>query len=165
MAKKDQSAKKDQGVLVQKETMQPVSPFSEMERYFNEFLRNPFSMLSHPTMLAGMPKVTEMSPSVDIFEEGEEVVVKAEIPGVKKEDLDVTITENSLTISGEKKKEEKIDKKDFHRIERSYGSFCRSFRLPENVNSGKAKAVFNDGVLEVRMPRTQKIKQKKIEIG
>jgi len=145
--------------------MQPVSPFAEMEQYFDNFFRNPFSMLAHPLMSQGMPRMMEMSPSVDIFEDGDEVVVKAEIPGVKKEDLDVTITDNSLTISGEKKQEEKVEKKDFHRVERSYGSFSRSFRLPENVNGSKAKANFKDGLLEVRLPRTKEAKQKKIEIA
>ncbi len=93
------------------------------------------------------------------------MVVKADIPGVKKDDIDVTITENSLTISGERKQEKKIKEKDFHRIERSYGSFSRSFRLPENVNASKAKAEFKDGVLEVRLPKTKASKQKKIEIS
>ncbi|HEB68984.1 MAG TPA: Hsp20/alpha crystallin family protein [Desulfobulbus sp.] len=158
-------AKKEKGVLVKREEMQPVSPFAEMDRYFDTFFRNPFSMLSHPSMTQGMPKMMELSPSVDIFEDGDEVVVKAEIPGVKKDDLDVTITENSLTISGEKKQEDKVEKKDYHRVERSYGSFSRSFRLPENVNGSKAKANFKDGLLEVRLPRTKEAKEKKIEIA
>ena len=158
-------AKKDKGALVKREEMQPVSPFAEMEQYFDTFFRNPFSMPAHQLMSTGMPKIMEMSPSVDIFEDGDEVVVKAEVPGVKKEDLDVTITENSLTISGEKKQEEKVEKKDYHRVERSYGSFSRSFRLPENVNGAKAKAKFTDGLLEVRLPRTKEAKQKKIEIA
>jgi len=91
--------------------------------------------------------------------------VKAELPGIAKEDLKVTMTENTLTISGEKKKEEKVEKKDFHRIERSYGSFTRNFRLPDNVNGEKAKASFKDGVLEVRLPKTKATKEKKIAIA
>ncbi len=158
-------AKKEKAALVKREEMQPVFPFAEMEQYFDNFFRNPFSMPAHPLMSQGMPRMMEMSPSVDIFEDGDDVVVKAEIPGVKKEDLDVTITDNSLTISGEKKQEEKVDKKDFHRVERSYGTFSRSFRLPEDVNGSKAKANFKDGLLEVRLPRTKEAKQKKIEIA
>jgi len=158
-------AKKDQGALVQREEMQPVSPFAEMDKYFENFFRNPFSMLGGPMMSSAFPKAADITPSVDIFEDGDEVVVKADIPGVKKDDLDVTITENSLTISGERKQEKKIKEKDFHRIERSYGSFSRSFRLPENVNGAKAKAEFKDGVLEVRLPKTKGSKQKKIEIS
>ena len=157
-------AKKDQGALVQREEMQPVSPFAEMDKYFENFFRNPFSMLSGPLMAPGFPKGAEMVPSVDIFEDGDTVVVKADIPGVKKNDIDVTITENSLTISGERKQEKKVEEKDFHRIERSYGSFSRSFRLPENVNGEKAKAEFKNGVLEIRLPKVKASKQKKIDI-
>ncbi len=157
---------KKEGALVQREEMQPITPFAEMERYFENFFRNPFSLLSQP--LAGMPGLAKggmITPAVDIFEDGDDVVVKAEIPGIKKEDLDVTITENSLTISGEKKQEEEVKEKDYHRIERSYGSFSRSFRLPDNVKAGKAKANFKDGVLEIRLPKTKESKQKKIEIN
>jgi len=157
-------AKKEQGALVQREEMQPVSPFAEMDKYFENFFRTPFSMLSNPIMQSIMPKAVDMAPSVDIFEEGDDVVVKADIPGVKKNDLDVTITENSLTISGERKQEKKVKEKDYHRVERSYGSFSRSFRLPENVNGSKAKAEFKNGVLEVRLPKTKESKQKKVEI-
>ena len=157
-------AKKDEGTLVQREEMQPISPFAEMDKYFENVLRNPFSMLSGPMMQSIMPKAVEINPSVDIFEEGDEVVVKADIPGVKKADLDVTITENSLTLRGERKQEKKVKEKDYHRVERSYGSFSRSFRLPENVNGSKAKAEFKNGVLEVRLPKTKETKQKKIEI-
>jgi HSP20 family protein len=157
-------AKKDEGALVQREEMQPISPFAEMDKYFENFFRNPFSMLSNPIMQSIMPKAVDMGPSVDIFEEGDDVVVKADIPGVKKNDLDVTITENSLTISGERKQEKKVKEKDYHRVERSYGSFSRSFRLPENVNGSKAKAEFKNGVLEVRLPKTKESKQKKVEI-
>ncbi|HHD63525.1 MAG TPA: Hsp20/alpha crystallin family protein [Desulfobulbaceae bacterium] len=157
-------AKKDEGALVQREEMQPVSPFAEMDKYFENFFRNPFSMMSSSMLPSAFPKGIEITPSVDIFEEGDEVVVKADIPGVKKNDLDVTMTENSLTISGEKKQEKKVKEKDYHRVERSYGSFSRSFRLPENVNGSKAKAEFKDGVLEVRLPKTKESKQKKVEI-
>lgn len=157
-------AKKEKGALVQKQEMETVSPFTEMERYFDDFLRNPFSMLAHPLIKPSMTSM-DITPSVDIFEDGQEVVFKAEVPGVDKEDINVTITDNYLTISGEKKKEEKVEKKDYHRVERSYGSFSRRFRLPENVNGGKAKAKFKDGVLEVRMPKTKEGKQKKIEIS
>lgn len=158
--------KKEKTELVIKEETRPETPFGELERYFDRFFRYPFSLLTPPSW--GFPefaKLGEISPSVDIFEEGAEMVVKAEIPGIGKEDLNVAITEDTLTISGEKKHEEKIEKKDYHRIERSYGSFCRSFRLPDNVNGEKAKASFKDGVLEVRIPKSKETKQKKIQIS
>jgi len=160
MAKKNEKAE-----LVKKEETRPASYFDEMENYFDKFFRHPFSMMSHP-MWPGPAffKMDDISPSVDIFEEGDNVVVKAEIPGISKDDLNVSISENTLTLSGEKKQEEKVDKKNYHRVERSYGSFCRSFRLPANVNSNKVEASFKDGVLEIKMPKTEESKQKKITI-
>ncbi|MFP7754150.1 Hsp20/alpha crystallin family protein [Thermodesulfobacteriota bacterium B35] len=157
-------AKKEKGALVQKETMQPVSLFEDMDRYMEQFFRNPFSMLSSPLMTGGLTRMEGITPSVDIYDDGDDMVLKAEIPGIKKDDLDVTITDEAITISGEKKQEEKVDKENYHRIERRYGSFSRSFRLPDNVNAGKAKAEFKDGVLEVRIPKTKESKKKKIEI-
>lgn len=158
--------KKEKAELVTKEDTRPETYFGELERYLDRFFRHPFSMMTQPPWNFGdFPKPGAMSPSVDIFEEGNDMVVKAEIPGISKEDLNVSITEDSLTISGEKKQEEKVEKKDFHRVERSYGSFTRSFRLPDNVNGEKAKASFTDGVLEVRIPRTKEAKKKKIQIS
>lgn len=163
MAKK--SEKKE---LVSKEETRPdfFSSLGDVEHYFDRFFRHPFSMMMHPSAgFRDLPQFAGMSPSVDIFEEGGDMVVKADIPGIGKDDLNVSITENTLTISGEKKQEEKTEKKDFHRVERSYGSFCRSFRLPDNVNGEKAKAQFKDGVLEVRIPKTKESKVKKITIS
>lgn len=159
--------KKEKAELVTKEETRPDTSFGEMERYFDKFFRHPFSLMAPgwPFREFPFPKAGEISPSVDIFEEGGDMVVKAELPGIAKENLNVSITENTLTITGEKKQEEKVEKKNFHRIERSYGSFTRSFRLPDNVNGDKAKASFKDGVLEVRLPKTKETKQKKISIS
>jgi HSP20 family protein len=143
-----------------------LSPLSEIERYFDEIFHQPYSLLGQP--MWPRPQLAHqkmISPTVDIFEENKEVVVKAEIPGMKKSDISVDIGENSITISGEKKEEKEVDRKDYHRVECSYGSFCRSFRLPGNVISNKAKASFKNGVLEVRMPTTEKGKKKKIAIS
>jgi len=141
-----------------------LSPLGEMERWFEDFFRRPFPF-------GGLPRVSfsrmeEVTPSVDIFEDKNEVVVKAEIPGMKKEDLDITLTEDTISIAGEKKKEEKVEKKDYYHWECSNGSFARTFSLPAEVETGKAKAVFKDGVLEVRIPKTAEAmkKEKKIKI-
>ncbi len=75
---------------------------------------------------------------------------------MKKEEIDVKLSDNTITISGEKKKEEKVEKKDFYRMERSYGSFTRAFRLPSEVQADKVKAQFKDGILEIRVPPKQK---------
>jgi len=88
------------------------------------------------------------------------------LPGMNKEDIDVTLTHDTITISGEKKREKKIDKKDYHSIERSYGSFKRSFSLPSEVQTEKASAKFEHGLLEISIPKTEeaKTKEKKVMI-
>ncbi len=162
---KDKNKDKDKAELVIKKEPELVSPFTEMERYFDEILHQPFSLFRHPMWpRAQFPDTDVISPSVDIFEEGKEVVIKAEIPGIKKSDITIDISDNKMTISGEKKKETKVDRKDYHRVECSYGSFCRSFVLPDNVDSDKAKASFKDGVLEIRMPTSAQTKKKQISI-
>jgi HSP20 family protein len=139
------------------------SVFDEMDRLFGRFLGRRFGHMGWPRMW--WPEELEVPwPSVDIYDEKESVVVKAEIPGVRKEELEVNVTEDAVTISGEKKKEEKKEEKDYYRLERSYGSFRRSFPLPADVDSSKAKAKFKDGVLEVTIPKTEKAKKKEIKV-
>jgi HSP20 family protein len=134
--------------------------FQEMERRFEDIFRSPLSLLPSWMPRLRMPTIGEISPSVDIITEGDDIVVKAELPGMKKEDVDVHLTEDTITISGEKKKEEKVEKKDYYRYESSYGSFNRSFSLPSEVQTEKASAKFKDGVLEIRIPKTEEAKKK-----
>jgi len=155
-------AKQENGVLVHREKMQPVSSFDDIEKYFNSFFRTPFSLMANPMMVQG--KAPVLSPSMDIYDEANDIVIKAEVPGVGKDDIDISVDKNRLTISGEKKQESKVKEKNFHRMERTYGSFSRSFRLPDGVNADKAKAAFKDGILEIRIPRSGKAKARKIEI-
>ncbi|MEC4684398.1 MAG: Hsp20/alpha crystallin family protein [Nitrospirota bacterium] len=162
MAKKQESKE-----LVKSEPSRVLAPFEEVERWFEDVFRRPFSLLG-PSWLPRLrfPELEEIAPVVDIFEEGDNVVVKAELPGIKKEDVDVSLTDNSITISGEKKKEEKVEKKNYYRLERSYGSFTRTFRLPAEVQSDKAKAKFKDGILEIKVPKTEEAKkrEKKVKV-
>lgn len=97
---------------------------------------------------------------MDIFEDAGDIVLKAELPGMSKQDITVDLTDHIITISGEKKKEEKIEDKNFYRVERSYGAFTRSFELPSDVKADQVKAKFHDGVLEVRLPKTEEAKRK-----
>jgi HSP20 family protein len=94
-------------------------------------------------------------PAVDMFEEGDAIVLKAELPGLKKEEVEVEVTGDAVTISGTKEKEEKIEKKDYYRYERASGEFSRSVTLPVEVEAGKATAQLKDGVLEVRAPKKE----------
>ncbi len=159
-------AKKESRELVKAEPARRLSPFEEMEKRFDEFFRRPISLLG-ASWLPGlrMPGTEELSPTVDIFEDAGDVVVKVELPGMKKEDIDVTLTESSITISGEKKKEEKVEKKNYYRVERSFGSFTRSFNLPAEVQTARAKAQFKNGILEVRVPKTDEAKQKEKKLS
>lgn len=103
-------------------------------------------------------------PSVDVFEDADKVTVKAELPGMGKDDVEVNVSDGVITISGEKKKEEKVEKKDYYRLERSYGSFSRTVRLPSEIQSDKAEARFKDGVLEVTLPKTEQAKKKEVKV-
>ncbi|MCM8778982.1 MAG: Hsp20/alpha crystallin family protein [Candidatus Omnitrophica bacterium] len=103
---------------------------------------------------------------LDIHETKDALVIKADLPGIKKEEIDISLHGDILTIKGEKKKEEETKDKHTHRLERFYGSFQRSISLPSYVDTTKAKASYKDGVLEITIPKTEeaKPKEKKIEI-
>ena len=108
--------------------------------------------------------VSQWTPLVDISEDANEYLVKAELPELKKEDVKVSVENDELTISGERKSEKEEKGKKFHRIERSYGSFLRSFTLPESVSGEKVVAEFKDGLLSVHLPKDEKAKPKLIEV-
>lgn len=159
-------AKQEPKELTKTEPSRAISPFDTMERWFEEAFRRPLSLLG-PSWLPRLraTEVEEAIPSVDIFEEGDNVVVKAELPGIKKEDIDVSMTDNVISISGEKKREEKVERKNYYREERSYGSFTRSFRLPAEVQTDKAKASFKEGVLEIRILKTEEAKKREKKVS
>jgi HSP20 family protein len=108
--------------------------------------------------------VADWVPSVDVSETDGEYQIKAEIPDVKKEDVKVTLADGVLTIQGERKHEKEEKGKKYHRVERSYGSFARSFTLPDLVDEEKVKAEFKDGVLNLQLPKSEKAKPKAIEV-
>lgn len=109
-------------------------------------------------------KVAEWAPLVDITEDDKEYLIKAELPEVKKEEVKVTVEDGVLTISGERKYEKEEKGKKYHRIERAYGSFMRSFTLPEDADDQKVAGEFKDGVLKVHVPKSEKAKPKKVEV-
>ena len=103
-------------------------------------------------------------PAIDLFEEKDEIVVKAELPGMAKENIEVNLTDHTLTIKGEKKKEEEIKEENYFRAERAYGSFLRTLELPADVHADKVKASFKNGILEVRLPKTEEAKTKEVKV-
>ena len=104
------------------------------------------------------------APIVDIEEDNENITVRAEIPGMKKEDIKVSVQGNMLTISGERKHESEVKNKTFHRVERSYGKFSRMITLPTDVDSDKVKATYKDGILNISLPKPEAFKPKHIDV-
>lgn len=143
--------------LVRWRPMRDMLPFQrEMARMFNEFF-------GEPTAVSDVFE-RDWVPAVDIFEKDDEVNLVAELPGLSKEDVDISIENGTLTLSGEKKRESEVEDDNYHRIERAYGRFQRSFSLPAAIDPKKVKAVFKDGVLTINLGKKEEAKPKKIEI-
>ena len=104
------------------------------------------------------------SPAVDIFETPDSIVMKAELPGVRRENIDIQVRENTLTLKGERKFEREVKDENYLRMERSYGTFQRAFSLPAVIQQDKIKAVLKDGVLEVSMPKAEEAKPQQVKI-
>ncbi len=140
-------------------------PFLELEdvsKHLNRiFGRTPARIEPDRELLT----MADWTPSVDISETDTAYMIKGEIPGVDRENVKVTIEDGMVTISGERKQEKEEKDKKFHRIERSYGSFMRSFRLPDNVDESAVKAEFKDGMINVTLPKSGKTKAKLINVA
>jgi HSP20 family protein len=111
------------------------------------------------------PALTAWAPNVDIRETPNELVLEADLPGLEEKDLDVRVENNMLTIGGERKFESKVSEDDYMRLERSYGSFSRSFALPPTVEPEKIRAEYRNGVLSVRLPKREEAKPKQIKVS
>ena len=109
-------------------------------------------------------RLVDWAPLVDIIEDEKEYRIKAELPEVKKEDVKVAVQDDVLTISGERTFEKEEKGKKYHRVERAYGSFARSFTLPEDADAGKVTAEFQQGILNVHIPKSEKARPKSIEV-
>jgi len=107
---------------------------------------------------------TAWSPSVDIYETENEIVLSAELPGVSEDDVEIKIEDRTLSLKGERKLEKETKEENYHRIERSYGSFYRSFTLPNNVDMEKIKAEHDNGILKISMPKKPELKPRKIKV-
>lgn len=103
-------------------------------------------------------------PAIDVAETDDEYVVKVELPGVNKDDVRITVQENILTVRGEKKRENERKESNFHRVERSYGSFQRSFTLPTTVRADKIDATYKEGLLTITLPKAEEAKPKAIDV-
>jgi len=138
----------------------PWRPFRELEEWERRF----DDLFGRPSWRLPVEEGGWM-PAVDVFEKEDKFVVKAELPGMKEDDIDVSVVGDTLFIRGEKKTEAEIKEEDYYRCERSYGSFYRSIPLPSTVDADKIEASFEDGVLEVALPKSAKMKPKKVAVS
>jgi HSP20 family protein len=135
----------------------------DMDRMFEDFFDRRMRPWWPERWLRGGERELE-APKVDLYEEKDDIVVKAELPGIDKENVEVNLSDHMLTIKGEKKKEEEIKEENYYRSERSYGSFLRTLELPKGIQEDKVKASFKNGVLEIRLPKTEEAKTREIKV-
>jgi HSP20 family protein len=144
-------------------TWNPLREMAEAQNRFNPFLWDGFPNRMGSGEIPSLA-VADWSPEVDISEDDHGYLLKADLPEMKKDDVRVTVEDGILCVSGERKSEKEDQKKKFHRIERSFGNFRRSFTLPEDADSTKVTAEFHDGVLKVHLPTTPIARSKAIEV-
>lgn len=136
-------------------TLSRWDPFNEMQRLTDQLFRG---------WTGAGGEMQNFAPAVDIYEDDGMITVQAQLPGVKAEDVHIDVENNVLTISGERKLEREDKREGYHRIESSYGSFTRSFVLPESADAEKVDASLSDGVLNVRIPKRPEAAPKRIEV-
>lgn len=145
--------------------LMPWRPLREMEELERRF-ENMFGRSLMPALWRRVQgEGRAWSPALEVLEKEDRYVVKAELPGAKQEDIEVSVVGDTLTIKGEKKAETEVNEEDYHLRECSYGSFYRSIGLPPNVNPQKIEASFDDGVLEVTVPKAAEVKAKKVSVS
>lgn len=145
-----------------------ITPFEEMDRLFDTMFHHrwlrPFHDMFPQWPLFGEREFGLRIPRVDVLDRDEEILVRAELPGVDKKGLDVNLTGQTLTIKGEKAREEKEGEGEYYRSEITQGKVSRTIRLPEEVDEANIKAEFKDGMLEVHLPKVHKPERRKIEV-
>ena len=136
-----------------------LSQQERMNRLFEESARG-VNRGQEETWAAGA-----WAPPVDIFEQGANVVLRAELPGVAPEEVDIRIENNVLTLKGERKVDKDVQRESYHRVERAYGTFTRSFTLPSTVDTANVKADYKDGVLQIVLPKREEARPKQVQIN
>jgi HSP20 family protein len=158
--------KETKPVVRRRAEMEP-SRLSDVERmfedWFEDFWAKPFPRLWRPRF-ARLRSISLEAPALDVYEQKDDLIVKAEIPGLTKDEIDITLEGNTLMIKGEKKKEEEVKEEDYYRCERTYGAFSRSIDLPVAVQTDKVNASFKNGVLEIRLPKTEEAKKNVVKV-
>ena len=164
-------SEKERGQMQKASPSRELSPFDEMERMMDRMLGGFFPRpWLHPLRWerprwAELPALYEGKwPHVDVIDREDEVIVRAELPGVDKKDLDVSVGDNAVTIKAATKREEKEERGDYYRCEISQGAFGRTVALPAEVEASKAKATFKDGLLKLSLPKLEKSKRRTITV-
>lgn len=147
--------------------MHPLTPFEDMERAFERFMSGgwlrPLAW-ERPLWRDMMEPFQGRIPSMDVVDRDEDFLVRAEVPGVDRKDIDVSLTDNMLTVRGKVEHEEKVNKKDYFRCEISQGVFSRSMLIPGKFDAAKVSATLKDGVLEVTLPKLEVSKRRNIKV-
>ncbi|HEV7671333.1 MAG TPA: Hsp20/alpha crystallin family protein [Thermoanaerobaculia bacterium] len=132
---------------------------------FNRMIEDAFGDLFSPVVRGEEVSNRNWLPAVDVAETPDALTLYAELPGLSREDVDITLENNVLSVRGERKFEKDVKEESFHRIERAYGAFSRTFTLPSNVKNDGVEATFKDGVLTIRIPKVEEAKPRKIAIA
>jgi len=153
------------------QTSHVLPTFDEMDRMFDHWFDNTFQQGWLRPFNREWPSLTKLSnsidtriPKIDIIDRDEEIIVRAELPGIDKDNLDVSVSDNSITIKAETKQVEKVEKGEYFRSEISRGSYARTIKLPHNIDTENPKAKFKDGVLELNLPKIEKTNRRNIKI-
>jgi HSP20 family protein len=139
---------------------EPFRDLMTTQREFDRLFKEAFS----PFFGEGGLSTRTWAPPVDIYETENDIVLKAELPGIDPKDVEVRVEDSTLYLRGERKFEKEVKDEDYHRVERSYGSFARSFSLPNSINTEKVKAEYKDGLLTLTLPKREEAKPKTIKI-
>ena len=140
---------------------EPFRDLMATQRDFDRLFREAFS----PALGEGEVSTRTWAPPVDIYENGDSLVLKAEVPGINPDDVEIRLEDNHLYLKGERKFEKEVKEQNYHRVERSYGTFTRTFTLPNTIDSDKVSANYKDGVLTLTMPKKEEAKPKTIKIN
>lgn len=138
---------------------EPFRGISSLQEQVNRLFENRFASCAEEQTL------TAWAPAVDVYETENELVIKADLPEISEKELDVRVENNMLTIRGERKFEQKVKEENYLRMERAYGSFSRSFSLPNTVNTEAVKAEYKEGVLTLTLPKRAELKPKQVKIN
>ena len=142
------------------------TPRKDVDKLIENYFDEPFKRFIHERFprFEAITGIGKISPSVDMYEKDDEIVVKAELPGMEKDKINISVSDGVLTLKGEVKKEKEVKEEDYYYSERSFGSFVRSISLPTKVQEKKIDANYKDGILEITLPKAPEAKAKEVKV-